>query len=416
MNIFRRVRASQSLWVYLMLGSLLALCACLALVVLPPLLSSLGSEPAYPEVAELASGEWDFNELSEYYTVLAETKGAAYAFEVMKRMPTIPNIDMHLLGHVVGGELYKQEGIEGIQTCTEDFRNACSHMIVIGALLEQGVSALSDIARACQQAPGGAGAYTMCYHGLGHGVLAFTEYEMPEAVELCKKTGTAQYHNREYIECVGGVIMEMIGGVHDPALRVTKSEKYFKVDDPLYPCNASFMPKEARQICYVYITPHLFEAAGGDLAAPTPDIFEKAFDYCAEIPEEQKENRMACYSGFGKEFVVLGAARDIRVVDVLPDAQLSQIHSWCQLAGDAEDTQACSASVLASLYWGGENKADGVVRYCALMSDGPLQDHCFTTTFNMVASYAPDEAPRDFCPLLPESRQDACLAFFASSP
>src|SRR3989338_7440177 len=101
--------------------------------------------------------------------------------------------------------------------------------------------------------------------------------------------------------------MEMTGGAHDPTLRAEKAATYLKSDDPLYPCDASFMPEEARSICYAYITPHLFRVAGGDLNNVTPDVFEKAFRYCAKIPTAQMDNRLACYGGFGKEFTVVGA-------------------------------------------------------------------------------------------------------------
>lgn len=366
----------------------------------------------YPEVAELSSKQPGFKELSAFFKNLADEKGAPYAFEVLKRIPTFPNIDMHLLGHIVGDELYKQQGVGGIKVCTQDFRNACSHTIVIGALLEHGVAALPQITETCKQAPGGAGAYTMCFHGLGHGVLAFTEYELPKAIELCKKTGTADYNNREYPECVGGTIMEMIAGVHDPVMREEKSKKYFKADDPLYPCDASFMPKEAQGICYTYLTPHLFLAAGGNLAYPTPGVFKKAFQYCAKVPISEMANRMACYGGLGKEFTVLGAERDVRIVDTLPDEKLREIASWCALAEDSQGIMACTSSVLSSLYWGGENPATGAIRYCSVLPVDQ-QDGCFANLEEIVRTYTHDLLQqKSFCHSIPASRTDACTEYF----
>jgi hypothetical protein len=66
----------------------------------------------------------------------------------------------------------------------------------------------------------------MCFHGLGHGVLAYTEYDLEKAVDICKRTGTKQYNNEEYAECVGGAIMEIIGGgFHDPQKWAVQSKK-----------------------------------------------------------------------------------------------------------------------------------------------------------------------------------------------
>ncbi|MEZ4200776.1 MAG: hypothetical protein R3B69_04350 [Candidatus Paceibacterota bacterium] len=53
------------------------------------------------------------------------------------------------MGHAVGDILYEQEGISGMSICTHDFRNACSHTMVIGALIEFGTGAFPDIRDAC---------------------------------------------------------------------------------------------------------------------------------------------------------------------------------------------------------------------------------------------------------------------------
>src|SRR3989338_10209532 len=135
--------------------------------------------------------------------------------KIFKAAPLGPNIDLHLLGHAVGDELYKQEGLNGITICDNDFRNACSHSIVIGLFYDKGDGALSEISEACRKAPGGSGAYTMCFHGLGHGILAATGYDMGKTAEYCKKTDTTTC-KRESTECIGGSVMEIIGGgFHD---------------------------------------------------------------------------------------------------------------------------------------------------------------------------------------------------------
>ena len=160
------------------------------------------NQAQYPELAQINGSNASFQEITDYFTKLANTKGAAYAYEVLKRTQLSAGTDYHLLAHAVGDVLYKQQGINGIKVCTNDFRNACSHSVVIGIFRKDGLKALPAIAKACKEAPGGKGAYTMCFHGLGHGVVAYTEYDMEEAVKLCKKTGTKEYHQQEYIECV----------------------------------------------------------------------------------------------------------------------------------------------------------------------------------------------------------------------
>lgn len=371
--------------------------------------SSLSEEAMYSELEEIELQKMNFQELSRFFTELAETKGAVYAFEILKRAPIQPNIDIHLLGHLVGNALYKQKGLEGIVDCTDDFRNACSHSMVVGLLLERGESAMPDISAACKRAPGGSGAYTMCFHGLGHGALAFASYDLPKAIELCKKTGSEAYGQREYIECVGGSIMEMIAGVHDREAWARQVAKFFRDDDPLYPCTASFMPSEAKSICLVYITPRLFEVAGADLRSPNAGNFSQAFRYCDVLPKTEVENRNACYGGFGKEFVVLAKGRDVRSIDRMNKEELSTVYEWCLLTDDEEGRTACVNSAVNSLYWGGENDRQASIDFCGLISNRSLRENCFNDLISSVAYYIKDDTyKKDFCSELPDENGEVC--------
>src|SRR3989344_2239057 len=198
-----------------------------------------GSALSFKEIEEIRNKNLDFGELSKFFVNLANDKGGHYAYKSLAKATALnylsPNIDTHLLGHNIGDILYKQLGIEGMKFCTQDLRNACSHSIVVGALLEFGADKLRDIADVCRKAPGGKGAYTMCIHGLGHGVLAYTEYDMAQAVNLCEKVSEPRLKNMEYGECVGGISMEMMAGVNDREAWEKQKANYFKKDDPLAP-------------------------------------------------------------------------------------------------------------------------------------------------------------------------------------
>lgn len=378
-------------------------------------LSDLLSRPTenqYPEVEELvAQNLSSLQELALYFQDVALSKGAEYAFEVLKVAPVGPNIDMHLLAHTVGDILYEQEGTTGIRICTHDFRNACSHSIVIGAFFEEGEGALEKIIGACKLAPGGKGAYTMCFHGLGHGVLAYKNYELEKAVESCKNIQEMTQTKEEYIQCVGGTIMEMVGGVHDRVLWEQQSKVYFKKDDSLYPCSAKFMPEEARFMCYIYLTPHLFEAVGGSIGTPTPQDFKSAFLLCDKLLPEDLASRDACFGGFGKEFIGLVQSRDIRLaaISAMEDQQLSQIYEWCLLAPHQEGSAACVVHAMSSLFWGGENPRSIALRFCDLISAPYYRSSCFLNLIGTVSFYVQDSQYRAlFCKEIAQEYQKAC--------
>ncbi|MCE9541474.1 hypothetical protein K8R03_02845 [Candidatus Kaiserbacteria bacterium] len=366
---------------------------------------------SYPEAETIGADARNFQELSDRFAALAQKKGAVYAYAVLGRAQLPPNTDLHLLGHTVGDELYKQKGVDGIADCTQDFRNACSHAIVIGTLNEYGgTKALSLINDACRKAPGGSGAYTMCYHGLGHGVFAFYGYDLAKTVDFCRKTGTAQYHNDEYVQCVGGAIMELMGGGgHDRNLWLKAREKYYDPKDPLAPCSTSVIPSDAKGLCYVYITPHLFEAAGANLDIPKPEHFAKAFTYCDRLSKDTPELRQACFGGIGKEFPVLAMMRDIRSIADATDQQLNQMREWCALAPHKEAYDACEQSIVASLFWGGENDSKAAIRFCG-SADSAERPACFQALFEEASHYvAPKSNPAAaFCAQVPGEYQSAC--------
>lgn len=362
-----------------------------------------------PELSEITLHQnWSFQTFSSYFQKLADVKGAPYAFDVLLRAEFPPDIDVHLLGHTVGGMLYKQQGINGIQLCTQDLRNACSHAVVIGALLEHGESALSDIVDACKEAPGGTGAYTMCFHGLGHGVLAYTDYNLEKAVAMCKKVGTPEYKNREYVECVGGAIMEMIDGVHDRVAWERQVGNYFRADDPLYPCDASFMPNDVRSICYDYLTPHLFTVAGMNQAQLSSSDFAEAFSYC-RVLLLGSESRDACYGGFGKEFIAIAQERDVRDVGSMGEMQLKKIRTWCAQANDVAGEASCNAYALYSLFWGGENASNASFMFCTIAESRESQADCYQALSGQISQYLRGTLKGTvLCGKLPNAYQAQC--------
>ena len=374
--------------------------------------SAIANSLSYPELRDLEGKPLSFKELSAYFKMLGRKKGAKYAFEVLKAVPLPPNTDLHLLAHAIGDELYKQEGAKGIKICTEDFRNACSHSIVIGLLTEKGENAFPEISAACHSAPGGSGAYTMCFHGLGHGVLAYNGYDLKKTITMCGLTGTAAYGNQETYQCISGAIMELIsGGFHNPELWETQRKKYFSDTDPLAPCSSDFMPSAARPLCYMYLTPHLWVAAGGNIGSPTPEIFEKAFRFCDLLPKGDGAGRDSCFGGFGKEFIAVVNSRDIRNVADMTDAQYAKIYEWCMLTRDTKGIGSCVLSAMNSLYWGGENDRNGAIRFCGVVRDPSHQHACITGLIGAVDTYIRDPVyKKEFCKELPSQYQKECSA------
>lgn len=350
-----------------------------------------------------------FADFTALFTEIAEKKGGVYAFNLMRVAPFPFGLDQHLLGHTVGDILYQQKGIDGMALCTQDFRNACSHTMVIGALLEYGEGVLPRIREACHLAPGGSGAYTMCFHGLGHGVLAYNLYDMEKTAVMCRKFGTAAYQDREAVECFGGAIMEIIGGGgHDRAYWETRRQEYLDPADPFGFCERAIVPDEFRSICYTYMTPFAFEAVGADMADPGPEAFKKSFVFCDQVPAGERAEREACFGGFGKEFIGLATGRDLVLADGPTETQLATMRDWCMLARPADGRTDCLTAVADSLYWGGEKPFDPVLAFCSMV-DAAFAAACYNTSMRNVAQYVADPRYRaTYCAALPETYQEQC--------
>jgi hypothetical protein len=360
----------------------------------------------YPEVSELHESHLSPQEYSDYFRRVAQKKGAVYAYKVLGVVPLPTGTDAHSLGHVVGDVLYAQQGITGMEYCTQDFRNACSHSVMIGFLQDHGPAALKDAAAVCDQAPGGKAGWALCFHGIGHGLLAYNGYDLKKTVAMCQTLKTPLHDNEESPQCVGGSIMEMMSGTHDLAEWRRQSALLFKESDPLYPCDADWMPEEVQPSCYVQITARLFLAAGGPMTNVPSEFFPDAFSFCALIPESQNANRSQCYAGFGKEFVIYG--NDLRALGTLPNAELQKLRTWCAMAGTEDGERSCDSSVLGTLFWGGEQSADSSFRFCALAQEN-LANPCYIELARQIATYHPGtKEGAQLCAKLPAGYRPFC--------
>jgi hypothetical protein len=360
---------------------------------------------AYPEVRELEGNRKSFKELSLYFNDLARKKGAVYAFDVLKRADIPPNTDIHLLGHGIGDILYEEKGAAGMADCTQDFRNACSHQIVINTLVQKGPESFPEITGACKKAPGGKNGYSMCFHGLGHGVLAYNGYDLGKAMKMCGLSGSQG--GDEVVQCMGGAIMEMMAGVHDPEIWKEQAKKYFDPADPLAPCDRSVIPKEAKNICYIYLTPHLFEAGGQNPGAkPDPNALERAMGFCEEL---SGEDRRSCYGGFGKEYAPMAHARDIRNIGTMTDHELDTTLYWCSLAPKRDGANFCVYEAVRSLYWAGDVDPAVPIRFCALADNWDYGQACAEAFVGSVLANQDDPSyRRSVCERMPTGYQAMC--------
>jgi hypothetical protein len=120
-----------------------------------------------------------------------------------------------------------------------------------------------------------------CYHGVGHGLMYFTENDLPKSVSLCESyTDTASR-----ISCINGVFMENFNV--DQKLHTSK---YIKATDPLYPCPEQ--KYEYKSDCYIYAPSYFLSLHKNE--------YSEALSWCKTA---EKEFQGSCITGVGSQAI-----------------------------------------------------------------------------------------------------------------
>ena len=93
-----------------------------------------------------------------------------------------------------------------------------------------------------------------CVHGLGHGLMIYTRYDMPRSLKVCD----ALNGSWDQTSCTGGVFMENLSSSYG-----VKS-KWLRDDDLIYPCNT--VAERHKIYCYLMVTSRILPTNGYNFA------------------------------------------------------------------------------------------------------------------------------------------------------
>ena len=218
--------------------------------------------------------------------------------------------DCHPIAHKIGaGGLLRYEGnvakafAEGNGTCGSGYYHGLLQWKLAGVRADQ----VAGVARTACEDPSiksNAFIYYQCNHGLGHGLMLYTAYDLPQALGFCHQLHT----ELDSIECSGGVFMENQSssfGLHS---------KWLSNTNLLYPCNSKLVKRRDKLYCYLLITSHILPAVGYNWA--------KAADWCRRSERGWVDT---CFESYGRD--VSGAAVH----------NPEQIRSLCAQAGSGQN-------------------------------------------------------------------------------
>ncbi|HUQ85538.1 MAG TPA: hypothetical protein VM077_04395 [Candidatus Limnocylindrales bacterium] len=145
-----------------------------------------------------------------------------------------------------------------------------------------------------------------CYHGVGHGLMYFSDNNLPESIVKCSSYSTSFAR----VACTNGVYMENF-----TADEKNHPTRFRKASDPFYPCKEQ--KDEYKAGCYqnapiYYLTLNDFN-------------YDDALKWCKNA---EKDFRYICYVGVGSQ-ATRKNMQNIKYVESVCARGNSQQKNWC---------------------------------------------------------------------------------------
>lgn len=293
----------------------------------------------------------------KYYKALVKNFGVSVAFAELKKhraSDVYIKENCHGLTHSIGNA-----AVDTYATIAEAYKygdNFCSsgyyHGVLEGVVKKNNGDLASQVDTICQDVPGKekySAAYHNCVHGLGHGVMAYSDNELFDALQLCDILNGRW----ERDSCYTGVFMENV--IIDQKNHFTK---YLQSDDLVYPCNA--VEKKYKRSCYLTQTSYIFKASDYH--------FDKVFNICSNVDSNFKNT---CYQSLGRD------AAEYSIQD--GSNEISSAKDICNLGKTFEQKSNCIIGLVKQFVYY-DHSLNRAIQLCnSLGKDFVLPEICLMT-------------------------------------
>ena len=296
-------------------------------------------------------------------------------------------VDCHQQAHEIGRVGYKLSGSRAFEQCDAACHSGCYHGAMEGFLNEKGTENLSEnIDKICAIFDTSFGAFE-CLHGVGHGVLAYLDYDMPGTITECAKLKDHFSHT----SCYGGMFMEnILTGLGYGANKEDHVTSWLNNTDPYFPCNAIGQDYDIQFQCYQMQTSWMLKITNYD--------FSKVADYCLEAPEDYKA---VCFKSLGRD----ASGQTLRN----PDA-IVKICSAMPSNSDYID-QCYKGAVGVIIDFWGPNLKGQAAELCKKISGTTHKESCYSSISERVSGLSNDKTIQEaICKTFEIEYQKDCLA------
>jgi hypothetical protein len=222
-----------------------------------------------------------------------------------------------------------------------------------------------------------------CLHGVGHGVMAYENYDLPRAIQTCGRLPT------EYVQrsCYSGVFMENVVVALGLGVLPGHQTRWISREDPHFPCTAVDQHYNVQYHCYHFQTSWMLAVYRGD--------FDRV---AAECLRARADMVPVCFDSFGRD-AATQALREPTKILALCDKAL-------RAGGDYGKCLEGAVPVITD-FWGVKLR-DQATELCRL-APAPGKPACYTALLNRAAALFPTvEQRRQVCQGLEEPYRKVC--------
>jgi hypothetical protein len=308
------------------------------------------------------------------------TYGPAPTMKVLIAAAEHAHLDCHNRAHQFGRVSYEEFGDEVLKLSLPECHSGFYHGAIEAYFRKNGTDHLSDkLSFIC---PDSLNLFFMhqCRHGLGHGLMAWSNYDLPATLDFCdmiKDDGGKS-------SCRTGAFMEnIVGSLADSdETRALGHFTKFLSKDPQYPCTV--VKDEYKGDCYFLQTDRMYQLNR---------TFQAVADGCAGAPEAYQ---YTCYPSMG------------RTISGLTRGQPEKALQACRLIKDHTHRVECIDAVAKDQLWD-PSGADAGIRFCSMVPPEDGQDACYRGLLYHAAFVLSAEQRTSFCPKIPATLREQCL-------
>jgi len=303
--------------------------------------------------------------------------GPAAVLTKLEEVTSREKILCHDKAHILGRLTYEVFGGESFKLCSSDCHSGCYHGATEAYFRDKGTANLEqNLSLICQNESNHFFSH-QCLHGVGHGLMAWTNYELYEALDACEKlSADNQKHS-----CWTGVFMENIVGGLSEARNTGHFTKYLS-SDPQFPCDS--IDNKYKSDCYFLQTSRMMQLFNSD--------FHKIASSCKNVPSQYQSS---CFQSMGRD------------INGSSNHDIAKSIANCHFAPFGDYRNDCLAGAVQDTFWTDKGESEALT-FCSLLKDEKELKRCYETILNRAKDILDRNKYRQMCPKIPQPYNSSC--------